>query len=160
MPAHFVLDQNFPWYVTQFPWPPPLKISRLAEIDPELTRDHDDWEILLALDRAGGVEGFITNDADMLQLPREMVALRSTRLALVVTDGVGHEPLRATGLLMVHLEEVARRLDGRPRIHVLRPRGLSPQTPDQQTNVLARRLNVPPNHLISEERARMGLRAR
>ncbi len=36
-----------------------------------------------------------------------MIALSRTSLALVVTNGVGHQPLRATGLITLHLEQVA-----------------------------------------------------
>ncbi len=150
-PTHFVLDQNFPIAVAGVDWPPTFRLTRLATIEPTLVRDHEDWEILYALDRQGDVDGFITNDANMLELPREMVMLQRTRLVLVVTAGVGHNPLRATGLNMVHLQEIARRINERPRIYLLRPRSLSPLAPGAQINKLAARENLPPNQLISRE---------
>jgi hypothetical protein len=147
-PPHFVLDHNFPIVA----WPLMVRLSRLAEIEPELIRGHDDWEILYALNRRGDVQGFITNDADMLELSREMVALSYSRLTLVITDGVGHDPLRGTGLLMVHLEEIGKRVISRPQIFVLRPGSLRPQRPGQLINKLAERRSVPPNRLIARER--------
>jgi len=43
-----VLDQNFPLYVMAFEWTrPDLRISRLYDIQPELTRDQEDWQVLL-----------------------------------------------------------------------------------------------------------------
>ncbi len=113
-PAHFILDQNFPIQVTGLRWPPAIQLSPLATLHPELTRDHDDWEILRALYQRGDVHGSITKDADILLLGREMVALSRSTLTLVITDGVGHNALRATGLIMVHLQEIARRISGRP----------------------------------------------
>lgn len=62
MAAHFVLDQNFPLYVTGFEWTgPSLRISRLSAIDPSLTAAHEDWEVLLALHRQRDVDRFVTN---------------------------------------------------------------------------------------------------
>jgi len=80
------------------------------DIAPHLADEPDDWRILIGLATRGDVDGFITNDDDMLELPEEMVALSRTRLTLVVTAGVGHNPLRASGLLMAYLPEIARRL--------------------------------------------------
>lgn len=148
---HFVLDQNFPLQVTSLDWPPPIRITRLAHLEPELTRDHDDWEIFRTLDQRGDVNGFITNDADILQLAREIVVLSRSRLTLVVTDGVGHDALRATGLIMVHLQEITRRGDGRPQIYVLRPTRMEPIPPGRQVNKIASRAGIPPNQLISRE---------
>ncbi len=110
-PLHFVLDHNFPYQVVHgLDWPPSLRLSGLKDIAPHLADEPDDWRILIGLATRGDVDGFITNDDDMLELPEEMVALSRTRLTLVVTAGVGHNPLRASGLLMAYLPEIARRL--------------------------------------------------
>jgi hypothetical protein len=89
----------------------------------------------------------------MLQLTREMVALFNSRLALIVTRGVGDNPIRATGLLMVHLQEIARRLTERPQIFVLASERVQAISPGQQIDRLAARLKVASNVLISRERA-------
>jgi len=157
VPAHYVLDHNFPLYVAGFAWPRSIEVSRLAEIDPTLIRGHEDWEVLIALSGRGDVDGFITNDSRMLNLPREMIALSRTRLALVIADGVGHDALRATGLVMVHLEQVARNTDGQPRIFVLRPSNVQPAVPWERINSIARHHSVNVNSLVADELAAMGL---
>lgn len=120
---HFVLDQNFPIQATGLPWPATISLTRLRDIDPALTRDHEDWQIFRALRDRGDIDGFITNDANLLDLPREMVMLYQTQLTLVVTKGMTGDPLGATGLLMLHLPEIARQNHPTPRIYVLsRPR--------------------------------------
>ena len=99
--------------------------------------------------------GFITNDAGVLELAREMIVLSHTRLVLIVNVGVGHDPIRATGLLMVSLEQIARRYTGRPEIFRLHPVELNRNriTPGTQLNRIAARRHVPPNELISRERS-------
>ena len=88
MPLHYALDHNFPFYVADFAWPNAIQVSRLAEIDRELIRGYEDWEVLLALAGRSNVEGFATNDTRMLSLPREMMPCRaldsrsSSRMAL------------------------------------------------------------------------------
>ncbi len=153
---HFVLDQNFPQQIVQLAWPPWLRVSRLAAIEPRLTANFDDWQVLLALNQRGDVDGFITNDAAILYLAREMVVLQRTTLALIIADKVGHDAIRASGLLMTHLTLIARGLNGKPQIHVLRPALVKPQTPGQQLNVIAQHSNIPPAHLIRTERAAIG----
>ena len=55
-PPHFVLDHNFPIVALSVAWPLMVRLSRLAEIEPELIRGHDDWEILYALNQRGLAE--------------------------------------------------------------------------------------------------------
>jgi hypothetical protein len=156
--AHFVLDHNFPMFAVGFEWPrPDLRVSRLWDIDRELTRDHDDWEVLRALHNRGRIDGFVTNDDKMLRLPTEMVALHSTSLALVITEGVGHQPVRATGLLMVHLETIANQLSGKPQIWILRPARLQSERAREYLIGIAKRRNVPVNMVYEEECQRIGL---
>jgi hypothetical protein len=50
-------------------------------------------------------------------LPREVVVLSRTQLTLVVTEGLGHDPLGATGLLMLHLPRIARQDHPASRIY-------------------------------------------
>lgn len=127
-----------------------MRVTGLSTLAPQLTTNYEDWEVLLELSKLGSVDGFITNDAAMLQQATEMVALSRTRLTLVVTDGVGHDAMRATGLVMVHLRQIASQV-GQSRIFVLRPSALRPDTPGQQINKIASNLRTPPNQLISAE---------
>jgi hypothetical protein len=160
VPKHYVLDHNFPFYVAQFLWPKAIIVSRLADVDRSLISNRDDWEVLLALDKRGDIDGFITNDARMLLQPKEMIALSRTALDLVITDGVGHEPLQATGLVMVHLERIAASASHESRIVVVRPAALRPRNAWEQINVIAQHLNVNVNSLVEVELASMGLQRR
>ena len=150
---HVVLDQNFPLQATGLPWPQGLAVSPLTAIDPDLTHDHDDWEVLRALHRRGDVEGFITNDAGILLLPREMVMLSQTQLTLVVTVGLGHDPLGATGLLMLHLPQIARQNHPTPRIYRLRRPALQVTRVRPVIDGLAARERIPAPELVKRELA-------
>jgi hypothetical protein len=109
--ALFALDQNFPEpiLVVLAEYIPEAELVPLRSIDPLLTANIEDWEVLLALhhhERAW--DGLITTDSGILNLPREMAVIRQTNLTLVVAHGAGHDPIRATGLLLTHLEYIAR----------------------------------------------------
>jgi hypothetical protein len=151
---HFVLDQNFPVQATGLAWPPDLRISRLSSIEPDLVAGHDDWEILLRLDRLDDVDGFITNDDRLLQLPREMYVLSGSRPTVVVTVGVGHDPVRATGL-MVSLGQIAKHVAGGPQIFVLKAPDLGRvrTDPAERLTTISRHRNVPRQELVAAERA-------
>jgi hypothetical protein len=106
---HFVLDQNFPLQVVDgIEWPPYIRLSGLRDVAPHLVDEPADWRILRALAADADVDGFITNDTSMLQLVEEMVVLTRSRLTLVMTAAAGHTPMRASGLLMAYLPEIAR----------------------------------------------------
>jgi hypothetical protein len=156
-PVHFVLDHNFPYQVVNgLDWPPYIHLSALKDIAPNLVEEPDDWRILLALAAMDDVHGYITNDAAMLDSAEEVVALTRTRLALVVTSGVGHNPLRASGLLLTYLSEIARQVQARsPRAPVVyrisaARLGDFRRTPGQLIDALAQRKRVPPQDLVTE----------
>jgi hypothetical protein len=152
---HFVLDQNFPIQTTGLPWPPDLRVTRLSSIEPDLVAGHDDWEIFHRLDRRRDVDGFITNDDRLLQLPREMYVLSRSRLTLVIAAGVGHDPIRATGLVMVSLRQIAGHVAGGPQIFVLQAPvlGRIRTGPTVRLTAIAQHRNVPLTELIAAERA-------
>ena len=69
----------------------------------------DDWEVLLALHQdMRPWDGLVTNDANMLGLPKEMPVLAQTNLTLVVVKGHGDSPVRATGALLCHMPFICR----------------------------------------------------
>lgn len=45
-------------------------------------------------------------DRRMLDLPRELTVLSQTGLTLVVINGHGHNPVRATGILLAHIDHI------------------------------------------------------
>ena len=161
---HFVLDPNFPYQVVHgLDWPPYLRLSALKDVAPHLIDVPDDWRILLALAGLGAVDGYITNDPDLLDGVEELVALTRTPLALVMTDGVGHNPLRGSGLLMTYLSEIAKQVQNQtPRRAVIfrlsaAPLGNFRSTPGQRLDVLAARRSRSPQELISETLRRIGM---
>ncbi len=64
----------------------------------------DDWEVLLSLHHHVRTwDGLITTDSSVLNLPREMSVVRQTNLTLVAVHDAGHDPLKASGMLLAHL---------------------------------------------------------
>lgn len=68
-----------------------------------------------------GYDGFVSTDSGILKSATEMVLLQSISLTFVVTDKVGDDALRSTGLLMANLEWIANKLEEGPRVYRLRP---------------------------------------
>jgi hypothetical protein len=157
---HYVLDQNFPSQVFLLPWPDTIQLSELRVIRPDLTADVEDWQVLHALGSMPGIDGFITNDAKMLNLSKEMIALSRTGLALIITRGVGDNPLQATGLVLVHLHEISRRATGTPQIYAIGPSRLQAEKPGSYINKIAGRMKMRPPDLISAELVAMGIGTR
>jgi hypothetical protein len=65
-----------------------------------------DWKLLVALHRKPDVHGLVSMDEDFKSKPKELVTLRQTRLSAVVVSGVGHDPVRATGLVLHKLPQI------------------------------------------------------
>jgi hypothetical protein len=108
--ALFALDQNFPQPIIDAlnEFIPEAELVPVRAIDPVLA-ELDDWQLLLALHHhARPWDGLVTTDSSMLNLPREMVVLRQTNLTLVVAHDAGHDPIKATGLLLTHLGYISR----------------------------------------------------
>lgn len=155
---HFVLDHNFPVQTTGIEWPASIQVTSLATYDRNLTKNHEDWEIFHALHSRGDVDGFITNDEKLLHLAREMAVFSRTRLALVVTDGVAWDPLRATGLIMVYLRQIAQhkaQVPNEPRLFILRPGSPRPTDIWEIINTIAIGLGMTPHQLVAHELAQI-----
>jgi hypothetical protein len=85
---------------------PQVELVPVREIDPAFA-DLADWELLRELSRHERAwDGMITNDENMLSLPKEMTVLSQTGLTLVVAKGEGHNPIRAIGTLLCHLSHI------------------------------------------------------
>lgn len=140
MPPRFALDHNFPQPVVEaLGYIREAKLVPLKEVDERLTRDCEDWQILLALRQLGNFDGFITLDSSMAWLPRELAVLRQTRLTLVILESAGHDPILATGLLLIHLGHIARQTTRRlGQLWILRPPPRTSHiTPLQQLSTIA-----------------------
>ena len=107
----FALDQNFPTPIvaTLQQYMPEADLVAIADIHPRMPT-LEDWQVLLALhtDKRPW-DGLVTNDADMLALPKEMAVLIQTKLTLVIAEAAGHDPLRATGLVLTHLPWICKK---------------------------------------------------
>ena len=110
----FALDQNFPQpivdalaqYIIE------AELVPIGDIDERLAT-LDDWEVMLALHHHERPwDGLITTDANMLALPRELAVLMQTKLTLVVAKESGHDPIKATGLLLAYLPGICQRTAG------------------------------------------------
>lgn len=108
----FVLDQNFPAPIPSAAsldkWLPEFEIVSIRDHDPRLSRDFEDWEVILGCSQ-GGVEGYISDDDGMLDNPRVITVVEQLRMTLVVCAEINHDPIAATGLLLAHLPRVAKR---------------------------------------------------
>lgn len=142
MPPRFVLDHNFPQPVLgALRYIREAQLVPLGQVDARLTKDYEDWQILLALRQLGGIDGFVTLDSAMARHPKELAILRQTRLTLVVLESAGHDPILATGLLLIHLGHIANQTKPRvAQLWILRPPRLTSHiTPLQQLQTIATR---------------------
>lgn len=123
----FALDQNFPPFILD---------ARLYLPDVELTPIHlidhrasslTDRELLLYIAQQG-YQGLVTNNYKMLWVPQEVAALAKSKIALFAVEGVGDDPLRATGAVMLHLPQVAKKVvPGTAQVFRVSSRAPNPQ---------------------------------
>lgn len=116
------LDQNFPsdliHLIAEF-LPEQLELRTLQQIDARLT-PLDDRPLIIAL-RQLGWDGLITNNYRMLDQPHEIAAIVATRFAVLAVEGLGHDPLRAAGAVLLELPGLEQRLiDNRSNVFRLR----------------------------------------
>jgi hypothetical protein len=105
------LDQNFPTpligAVTDY-LPGDIELKSLRRIDPRLS-ELDDRTLFLALHHLGW-HGLVTNNYKMLDVPAELAAIVRTQAVVVAVEGLGHDPLRAVGALLLELPGLSRRV--------------------------------------------------
>jgi hypothetical protein len=108
--VRFALDEDFPENVLDVLTTgiPEAEMVPIRHIDPKL-RQMDDWRLLLSLYHLGEWDGIVSTDSSMLRLPRELAVIHQTGLTLVIVERAGHDPIRAAGLLLVHLPMICRK---------------------------------------------------
>lgn len=124
------LDQNFPEPILERlePWMGDIQLLPLRAIDEELTR-LDDRDLLIALKQLN-FEGLVTLNYKMLRNPKELAAVLKTKLNIFAVEGVGHDPIRATGALLLDLRPAVNAIEsGNTGVFWLRPRSPKPQDP-------------------------------
>ena len=76
----------------------------------------------------------------MLQNPIELAAVIKTKLSIFAIEGLGDDPIRAAGALLLDLPSAVNAVEaGRPRILWLRPRVPKPNDPWDLLKQLAHR---------------------
>jgi hypothetical protein len=160
----FLLDENFPAsYIRGLPFPG-LRVRPLGDVHPDLTQNHQDWQVMQQIRARGQAEGWITLDRRMLNLEKEMVILHQTKLSMVVFEGAGNDPFIALGLLLIHINPVAASfVPHKPQLWVLRTPGTkAPISPWERLDELARRKGVATRDLYDQNklsRAELDLRS-
>ena len=79
-----------------------IQLLPLRAIDEELTQ-LDDRNLLIALKQLE-FKGLVTLNYKMLRNPKELAAVLKTKLNIFAVEGVGHDPIRATGALLLDLQ--------------------------------------------------------
>lgn len=156
MPRRFALDQNFPEPIVDglADWlAPDAKLVPIRRIDTRMAT-LDDWEVLAALHSDETAwDGLITTDAKMLSLPRELAVLSQTRLTLVVAEAVGHDPIKATGLVLAHLGRICEQTrSDEAQIWRLRTSTKPAEAPWDLLTRVAERRGSHPQKLYAKER--------
>jgi len=123
------------------------------ELDRRLA-DLDDWQVLLALHHhERPFDGLITTDDSILNQGRELEVVRQTNLTLVVTRAAGHDPIKATGLLLAHLDYVtAQTTPDRPQVWSLAARNKPAADPWELLERIADHQNRDVQEVLREAR--------
>lgn len=84
----------------------------LHDIDPGLLGAYQDHELVVELARRR-IDALVTCDDNMVFRPEVLEAIDRTRFSVVTCRRVGDDPVRASGLLLVHLPDIAKRFERR-----------------------------------------------
>jgi hypothetical protein len=126
-PTRLALDQNFPTPILKAldEFVVDVRLEPLHQINPRLST-LDDRDLVIALHQLGYL-GLVTNNYKMLKNPRELAAIIATKLTVFAIEGVGDDPIRATGAILLDLPSALKRLDSRrAQVFWMRPRDLRP----------------------------------
>ncbi len=149
------LDQNFPTKLLlslELYWPPTVQARHVHKVDPALS-EIDDHELVVELSMRG-FDVLVSDDYRMLEDVRTMSALVATKLHLVAIEAAGHDPLKATGLLLLELPTLQHRLSARESqiLRVPKRQATKPQASWTEIQRLADRDEVEPSVLYESHR--------
>lgn len=128
-PLRFALDANFPQPLlnTIAPFINEVQLTPIQLVHPKMA-DLLDWQVIVALHRRG-FHALVTNDYHMLYEHKVLAALQVTRLSLIAIESLGHDPVRATGALLMDLPDIAKKLTpGTPKVFFSERRSLQPHS--------------------------------
>jgi hypothetical protein len=117
------LDQNFPTPILEriAPFLQDIEFVPLRAIDHRMPT-LDDRQLVIALHQAKWA-GLVTNNYRMLENPSELAAIVATKLSVFAVEGVGDDPIRATGAILLDLPAALKKLDSRKgQVFWMRPR--------------------------------------
>lgn len=157
------LDQNFPQPILAAlePWMGDIRLMPLREIDPRLA-ELDDRRLLIALKQLG-FDGLVTLNYKMLRNPSELAAVLKTKMTIIAVERVGHDPIRATGALLLYLRDAVHAMQaGASGVFWLRPRIPRPQEAWDLFKTAADKRNADPEQLydslkVSDEEMRTAI---
>ena len=127
-PITLALDHNFPEPILTAldAFMVDIRLVPIRRVHDRLP-DLDDRQLVIALHQLG-YPGLVTNNYKMLKNPTELAAILKTKLTVFAIEGVGHDPLRATGAVLLDLPSAVRKMAAQPGVFWLRPR--NPQLVD------------------------------
>jgi hypothetical protein len=138
----YLLDQNFPVnlvrVMSEF-MPDDLALFHLPAIDERLSDARDRELIIWA--KKQGYDALVSTNYRMLDQPDEVAAMVETKLTMVLTKKMGHNPLRASGALFLELPTLHHRVrPGKSNIFLLTHEPRKPaQAWEHLTKIAARR---------------------
>ena len=97
------IDQNFPEPIVDAlsPQIPDIDFLPVRKINPSLA-EAGDRELLLTLHNLK-YTWFVTLNYKMLRNPVELAAILKTKINVFAIEGLGHDPIRSTGALLLHI---------------------------------------------------------
>jgi hypothetical protein len=128
--ARIALDQNFPLPILRQlnDFMPDFELVPLRDIDERLA-ELSDRQLLIAL-RQLGWDKLVTNNYKMLKNPRELAAILKTQVTVYAVEGVGDDPLRATGAILLDLPGALGKTEpNKAQVFWMRPRSPTPVDP-------------------------------
>jgi hypothetical protein len=152
----FALDQNFPEPIVdalQTHLEDDIELVPIRRVERRMS-ELDDWQVLIALHNdARAWDGLVTTDSDMLSLPRELAVLCQTRLTLVVAVAAGHDPIKATGLVLAHIAGICHQTrPDTPQVWKLATSQRAPDNPWDYLSTVATRRGEMADALYRRER--------
>lgn len=143
------LDQNFPTPLIEAvrPWlPMDLVLTSIYNINPAMS-ELSDVELFVALHQMG-YGGLVTNNYKMLYVPEEIGAIVSTKATVVAVEGLGHDPIRAVGALLLELPGLRDRIkSGQANVFRLAYRQRQPENGWDYLASAAKKQDVPTQDL-------------
>lgn len=146
-PATVALDHNFPTPLLELLRDalPDVRLVAIRDIDVRLA-EFDDDAMIVALHQLG--YGCLVTTDRMLHDAVTLVAIEQTRLTVGVIEGVGDDPIRAVGALLLDLLPVLRKhARSKPQIFRLRPRAPVPEPPGHYLDRVAEHRDTSPETL-------------